>query len=422
MTSNSSNTSTGRSSSTPSNPSELQQGKTLGEAPEYLSTPTLLLMAVACGLCAGGNYFNQPLLNSIAQGLQISEASASFTVTVAQVSYALGLLFIVPLGDMFERRRLVLVLMLIAALGQFISGFAINSEMLFIGMGTAGLFSVAAQVLVPLAAILSAPDRSGRSVGIVMSGLLTGILVARSAAGLLSSIGGWQTVYFVAGALMVLIALLLWRTLPDSRNPQKISYLATLSSMMSLLKQHPLLRTRSLLGALSFASVSSLFSTMALLLAGPEHLLNDTKIGLVGLIGLAGALMASFAGRLYDKGYGDTISKAGLVLFVLSWAMLYAGAHNLWWFLAGMLLIDLALQGMHICNQNMVYALAPQARSRINAVYMTSYFIGASAGSTLGAIAWQVQGWVAVCLLGLFLILLAALVLGYEYRFVRQMK
>src|SRR5690606_30835187 len=192
----------------------------------YLTTPVLLLMAIACGLCAGGNYFNQPLLHSISVSLGITETRAALTVTVAQVSYALGLLFIVPLGDKFERRQLAVGLMLLAAIGQFISGLAINSSMLFVGVGMAGLFSVAAQVLVPMAAILSAPSRSGRAVGMVMSGLLTGILLARSVAGLLSGIGGWSTVYLVSGVIMLVIAAVLWLKLPSSRNPQTHGYLS----------------------------------------------------------------------------------------------------------------------------------------------------------------------------------------------------
>lgn len=374
-------------------------------------------MAVACGLCAGGNYFNQPLLNSIAQDLNISEASASMTVTVAQVTYALGLIFIVPLGDKFERRRLIVILMLMAAIGQFISGFSQNSHMLFVGVGIAGLFSVAAQVLVPFAAARAIPGQSGQAVGIVMSGLLTGILLARSIAGLLSGLGGWQTVYLLAGSLMLLVAFALWRSLPHAVEPKTLSYIETFRSMGVLIKNYPILRTRSLLGALCFASVSTLFSTMALLLAGPNHLLNDMEIGLVGLIGVAGALMASYAGRLYDRGYGPLLSRFGIILFLNSWLMLYFGGSSLLWFLAGMLCIDLALQGMHICNQNMVYALAPQARSRVNAVYMGCYFSGAAIGSTLGTLAWNHAGWLAVCLLGCVFIFLAACVLFYERRY-----
>lgn len=375
--------------------------------PSYLTTPILLLMAIACGLCAGGNYFNQPLLHSISVSLGISETQAAMTVTVAQVSYALGLLFIVPLGDKFERRKLAVGLMTLAAVGQFISGFAVNSAMLFTGVGMAGLFSVAAQVLVPMAAILSAPSRSGRAVGMVMSGLLTGILLARSVAGLLSGIGGWSTVYLVSGVIMLAIALLLWRKLPASKNPHTTGYAHILASLFTLLREQPRLRTRALMGGLGFASVSALFSTMALLLAGPAHGLSDVAIGLVGLAGVMGALMASLGGRLADRGLGDTVTSVSVVLLLISWVLLWLGHDNLWWFIVGMLVIDMALQGIHINNQTVIFALLPQARSRLNAVYMTSYFIGGASGSTLGTVAWTYGGWAGTCVLGGVLAVLA---------------
>ncbi|HLU02245.1 MAG TPA: MFS transporter [Advenella sp.] len=377
--------------------------------PSYLTTPVLLLMAIACGLCAGGNYFNQPLLHSISVNLGITETQAALTVTVAQVSYALGLLFIVPLGDKFERRQLAVGLMVLAAIGQFISGLAINSGMLFVGVGMAGLFSVAAQVLVPMAAILSAPSRSGRAVGMVMSGLLTGILLARSVAGLLSGIGGWSTVYLVSGVIMLIIASILWLKLPSSRNPQTHGYFAILASLLTLLREQPRLRTRALMGGLGFASVSALFSTMALLLAGPAHGLNDVTIGLVGLAGVMGALMASLGGRLADRGLGDTVTAISVVLLLVSWGLLWLGHDNLWWFIAGMLVIDLALQGVHINNQTTIFALLPHARSRLNAVYMTSYFIGGASGSTLGTVAWTYGGWAGTCLLGGLLAIMTGL-------------
>src|SRR3989344_4063576 len=219
------------------------------EAPG-LSTPVLLLMAVACGLCAGSNYFNQPLLHSIATQLQVRDASAALIVTLAQVAYAAGLLFLVPLGDMLERRL-------------FTSGFAGSYTLLALGTVLTGLFSVAAQVLVPLAATLAAPGRSGRAVGLVMSGLLVGILAARSVAGLLSELGGWTLVYRVAGVAMVAVALALWWAMPRSRNAGRAQgYGQVLRSLGTLALRHPRLRSRALLGGLSFASVSVLFSTM----------------------------------------------------------------------------------------------------------------------------------------------------------------
>ncbi len=381
-----------------------------------LGTGTLLLMAVACGLSVGGNYFNQPLLHSIAVGLQVSEATASLTVTMAQVSYAIGLVLLVPLGDMLERRGLVVSLMVLAALGHFISGFAGNIAMLATGTVMAGLFSVCAQVLVPMAATLSDPQRSGRAVGLVMSGMLTGILAARSVAGLLSALGGWTLVYRCAGVLLLLVALALWRALPPSRNKTSAGYAAILASLGTLVLAYPRLRSRALLGALSFASVSALFSTMALMLAGPAHGLNDAHIGLVGLAGVAGALMANVAGRLADRGWVQVTSGVCVALTVLSWGVLWLGGSSVAWFVAGMLLVDLAVQGVHVSNQNIVYKLAPEARSRINAVYMTSFFVGAAAGSAMGSLAWLRGGWAGVCVVGVVLALAAAVVWVHDAR------
>lgn len=385
-----------------------------------LSQSTLLLMALACGLCAGGNYFNQPLLHSISLAFAVSESTAALTVTVAQVAYACGLVLLVPLGDKLERRGLAVTLMLLAAAGQFISGFSQNMPMLLTGTLMAGLFSVAAQILVPMAAALSDPKQSGRAVGTVMSGLLIGILAARSVAGLLSGVGGWNTVYKVAGVIMLVVALLLWLRLPKSRNTQQSGYLQILASLATLVTSQPRLRSTSLLGALSFASVSVLFSTMALLLAGPQFGLSDVQIGLVGLIGVAGALMANVAGRMVDRGWGQRTTAIALLLLLGSWLLLWLGGNSLICFLIGMLAIDMGLQGVHVTNQNVVYKLIPEARSRLNAVYMTSYFIGAASGSALGTLAWRQGGWTGTCLLGVGLALCAAAALLYDQRVARR--
>ena len=389
-------------------------------APAGLSTPVLLLMAVACGLCAGSNYFNQPLLHSIATALQVRDGTAALIVTMAQVAYATGLLLLVPLGDMLERRRLIVTLMLLAALGLFISGFSTGFAMLAVGTLLTGLFSVAAQVLVPLAATLAAPGRSGQAVGMVMSGLLTGILAARSVAGILSGVGGWTLVYRVAGVAMVAAALALWWAMPRSRNQVRAGYLQVLRSMGTLALRYPRLRSRALLGALSFASVSVLFSTMALLLAGPAHGMGDAGIGLVGLAGVAGALMANVAGRMADRGLAQVATTVAVVMVLAGWGALWLGADSLLWFLVGMLVVDLGLQGVHISNQNIIYTLEPQARARLNAVYMTSYFAGAASGSALGSWAWVQGGWAATCILGATLAVFNALALAWDQRIAVQ--
>lgn len=373
-----------------------------------LSNSVLLLMATATGLCAGGNYFNQPLLEAIATALGTTDAMAAGTVVIAQVSYGLGLLFLVPLGDMLERRSLSVGLMLAAAAGLAISGFAPNIAVLAVGTAIAGLFSVAAQVLVPLAATLARPERAGRAVGMVMSGLLLGILLARSVAGLFAGLGGWTTVYRVSAVAMVVVAAALWRALPRSRTPNPGSYAATLRSVLELARTHPRLRTRSLLGALSFASVSALFSTMAFLLSAPPFGLGEVAIGAVGLAGVAGAMSANVAGSLADRGRSQQATLLSLVALIVSWPMLAAGGSSLVWFCVGMAVGDLGLQGIHVSNQNIIYALAPEARARVNSVYMTSFFVGAAAGSTLGAVAWGFYGWPGVCWLGGALALLSA--------------
>lgn len=373
------------------------------QAPTVLSQTTLLLMATACGLCAGANYFNQPLLNSMVQHLHISDAQASSTVTMAQVSYGLGLLFLVPLGDMLERRRLVLTLMLLAACGMLlsgISGLAGSFALLAAGTLMAGVFSVAAQVLVPMAATFAAPGTSGRAVGLVMSGLLVGILASRSVAGILSDLGGWSTVYWVGAVATALMALLLARALPKAAPTSVVGYGEVMKSLGALLRQHPRLRSRALIGGTGFATVSVLFSSMALLLAGPGFELSDLMIGLIGIVGIAGALMANVAGRMADKGLEQHTTLAGAILMLLGWLCLWLGGSSIWWFMLGLLIVDGALQALHISNQNVIYALAPEARSRINAVYMTTYFVGASIGSALGSWAWLHHGWNGTSLMG----------------------
>ncbi|MFD1814129.1 MFS transporter [Rhodococcus gannanensis] len=360
-------------------------------------------MAVATGLCAGGNYFNQPLLDSIAAALGVGQSTAAVTVTVAQVSYGIGLLFLVPLGDLLDRRRLSVALMLLAAAGQAVSGLAPSIGWLMVGTAAAGLFSVAAQVLVPFAATLAEPERRATAVGTVMSGLLVGILLARSVAGLLSGLGGWQTVYRVSAVVMVVVALTLWRSLPSSRERHGLGYGGILASMGRLLRDQPRLRTRSVLGAVSFASVGVVFATMAFLLAGEPFGFGDVAIGLVGLAGVAGALMANAAGRLADRGLVQATSGVGAVLLCAAWGLFALGGQVLLAFLAAMVIADMALQSVHVSNQSVIYELAPHARSRVTSVYMTSYFIGGATGSALGSVAWAARGWPGVCLSGLAL-------------------
>lgn len=365
-----------------------------------LSPALILLMSVATGLAVASNYYAQPLLDTIARAFDLSASSAGFIVTAAQLGYAAGLLFLVPLGDMFERRMLIVSMTLLAAGGMLITASSQSLTMMIIGTALTGLFSVVAQILVPLAATLASPEKRGKVVGTIMSGLLLGILLARTVAGLLASLGGWRTVYWVASVLMVIMALALWRGLPKVKQENHLNYPQLLASVFSLFTRDKLLRTRAVLGCLTFANFSILWTSMAFLLAAPPFDYSEGVIGLFGLAGAAGALGARPAGGLADKGKSHMTTSAGLVLLLLSWAAIWYGHVSVLALIVGILVLDLTVQGVHITNQTVIYRVKPDARNRLTAGYMTSYFIGGAAGSLISASAWQHAGWTGVCAIG----------------------
>lgn len=365
-----------------------------------LSSWLVLLMATTTGLVVAGNYYAQPLLHTIAGELGLTYASAGIIVTVAQGSYALGLILLVPLGDLLERRRLILTMMLLATGGLLVSACARTLPMLLLGTAMAGAFSVVAQVLVPSAASLASPAHRGKVVGTVMSGLLMGILLARTVAGALSSLGDWHTVYWAAAALMLINALALWHQLPISRPATRMHYAQLLGSVFALFAHHPLHRQRSVLGCLSFAMFSVLWTSLAFLLSSEPWAFSDATIGLFGLAGAAGALSARHAGVLTDRGHGGRLTLIGTLMLLLSWGLLGLGGTSLIALLAGIVLLDLALQAVHITNMNLIFALDEQARNRLNSGYMFLYFVGGALGSLGSAAAYQARGWTGVCLLG----------------------
>ena len=368
--------------------------------PQGLSPLLVLIMASATGLAVASNYFAQPLLPTMAKDLGLSTTKAGIIVTTAQLGYAAGLLFIVPLGDLFERRGLIVVMAFLSAAGLLTTALAPTLSMVLVGTALTGLFSVVAQILVPFAATLAAPEKRGKVVGTVMSGLLLGILFARTVAGALTSLGGWRTVYFTGAGAMVVATLVLRRALPRYHRPVDLSYFRLLLSIAALFREEPVLRIRALLGAAAFGTFSVFWTSMAFLLAGPPHRMSPSTIGLFGLVGVAGALAASSAGRLADRGKGDWATGGGLLILLGSWAPLALVQHSMGAFLIGVLLLDLAVQGVHISNQAAIYRIRPEARNRLTAAYMTSYFLGGAAGSLFSAAAFSHFGWMGVVALG----------------------
>ena len=375
-----------------------------------LTAPIILLMSVATGLAVASNYYAQPLLHTIGQQFSISNAAAGTIVTTAQLSYAVGLMLLVPLGDMFERRALIVLMNLLAAGGLLISAFASNIAILILGTALTGMLSVVAQILVPFAATLAAPHERGKAVGTVMSGLLLGILLARTAAGALADVGSWRTVYWVAAILMLCMSAVLWRVLPRYQSPTAMSYPRLLASILRMFVEEPLFRARSLIGGLLFAAFSMLWTPLTFLLAGPPYEYSNTTIGLFGLAGAAGAYAANRFGRLADRGLGNLATRVGLLLLLGSWGLMAFGQVSVVALLAGILVQDLAIQGVHVTNTSSIYRLRPEARSRLTAGYVTCYFIGGASGSLVSSWLYAHFGWPAVVTAGA---ILAALTLAY---------
>ncbi|WP_225085580.1 MFS transporter [Pectobacterium colocasium] len=388
----------------------LQQQSISPQPQPGLSLSLTLIMSVATGLAVASNYYAQPLLETIARVFELSVNQAGFIVTAAQLGYAVGLLFLVPLGDMFERRTLIVGMTLLAAGGMLLTASAPTLWIMIAGTALTGLFSVVAQLLVPLAATLATPETRGKVVGTIMSGLLLGILLARTVAGALASLGDWRTVYWVASTLMVIMALILWRALPRIPQQSTLNYPQLLISIFRLFSNTPLLRTRAILGCLSFANFSILWTSMAFLLASPPYGYSEGVIGLFGLVGAAGALAASRAGRLVDQGKAKPTTSVGIILLLLSWGCIGLGIHSIAALLIGIIVLDLAVQGVHVTNQSVIYRMMPEARNRLTAGYMTSYFIGGALGSLLSASAYQHWGWLGVCGAGAIISLLNLMV------------
>ncbi|MEU8250747.1 MFS transporter [Nonomuraea sp. NPDC048916] len=369
-----------------------------GGAP--LSRGLLLLMSAATGLSVANNYFAQPLLDLLGRELQLSTTMAGMIVTAAQVGYGLGLILLVPLGDLVERRRLAVMLYAATAAFLLVSATAPNGALLLAGTVLTALTSVAAQVVVPYAATLAAPAQRGRVIGTVTSGLMLGALLSRTVAGGLAELGGWRTVYWVSAILIAGVTVLLWRFLPPLHTPIGLSYPALLRSTIALFRHEPVLRWRAGIAALSLASFNVLWTAVTFLLAGPEYGWSEGAIGLLGLVGAVGTVATTVAGRLADRGYVQRVTGIGSAALAAAWLLIGMGESSLWWLLGGVIVLNVAHQAVLSSNQNVIYALRPEIHNRLNSALMTAFFAGGAAGSALAAVAWVRGGWTAVSVLG----------------------
>jgi predicted MFS family arabinose efflux permease len=360
----------------------------------------ILLFAVACGLSVANLYYAQTVLGSIAKTFHSGSATVGLMVTLAQVGYALGLALLVPVGDIVARRKLVPAVLLLCAVGLVASAIAPNVGVLVAVAALVGLGSVAAQLLVPMAASLSLDHERGRVVGTVMSGLLMGILLARTISGIIAQFSSWRIVYVAAAVMIVALSLLLWRQLPPETERPRVAYGTLLRSTVTFFINEPFLRARSLFGALAFCVFSIFWTTMAFLLSGAPYHYNDLTIGLFGLVGAAGALCANFAGRWADRRWTKQTTLVFSALLPISFLPLWIGRDNLAMLILGIILLDIGVQGLQVTNQSLIYRLAPHARSRINSAYMVCYFVGGAIGSYVGSLVYEHSDWAGVSILG----------------------
>jgi predicted MFS family arabinose efflux permease len=361
-----------------------------------LSRAMVLLLAVSCGVAVASLYYAQPLLHTIASDFRAGSGTAGLIVTLSQIGYGAGLALLVPVGDISPRRRLVPLVLLIAAVALVLSAVAVNVGTLIVLAFFIGLGSVGAQILIPFAASSVSEARRGRVVGTIMSGLLLGILLARTASGLIAGASSWRVVFGAAAGAVLVLAAVLARVLPAEKPRPRLPYHQLLASTAQVFRRDPVLRRRSLYGAFGMAGFSIFWTTVAFLLAGPPFRYSETVIGLFGLAGAAGALCATFAGRLADKGWAKQATRAFAALIFLSWLPLWLGGHHVMWLVVGIVLLDVGVQGTQVTNQSVMYASGGQDRSRANAAYMVCYFTGGAAGSAIAAGVYSAAGWPAV--------------------------
>jgi predicted MFS family arabinose efflux permease len=362
-----------------------------------LKRADILLMAFCTGLIVANIYYCQPLVILIAKDFKLTEPVAGKITYLTQIGYALGLFLLVPLGDMFERKKQILVITGLAILALLVAAVSQSFFILEVASILIGACSIVPQLILPLAANLSTDENRGANIGIIMSGLLVGILASRAVSGSIGFWLGWRAVYYMAAGICGLLIFLMAKRFPQSYPNFKGSYKELMRSMFSYIKTQPALRETSIINFLAFAIISAFWTTMVLFLANPPFNFQTLQIGLFGIAGAAGALAAPLVGKLSDGSNPRKNLMIGFILQLVSIALFYFTNNHLYLFVIGIVLIDIGQQAIHVTNQTRIYTLIPEARNRLNTIFMSVSFIGASCGSALGLWLWDHGGWALFC-------------------------
>lgn len=366
-----------------------------------LSKTLVLIMAAAGGIVVANLYYAQPLLSEIARTFKVSEGSIGIVAMLTQLGYATGMFFILPLGDIKERRNLIVLMLYLASGALLLMSVSGNITLLLFAAFTVGFTSVVPQLIVPLSAQLAPPRDRGKIIGTVMSGLLIGILLSRTFSGIIGQAFGWRVVYIIGTVLMLLLATMLKVTLPITPPTSDIKYTKLLKSLWGILRTETVLKEASINGAMMFATFSAFWTSLIFLMESPVYKLGAEAAGLFGLVGVGGALTAPLIGRIADKKSPRYTVGIAIIISTLSYICFWTLGFKIWGLIIGVILLDLGTQSGLISNQARTQALSAEKRNRINTIFMVSYFMGGSLGSILGAYFWAHFGWSGVCAVGL---------------------
>lgn len=370
----------------------------------------LWMLAIIAGISVANLYYNQPLLNLISANLGATDFQANLIATISQAGYACGLLFIIPLGDMLSRKHIVMVSFAVLVAVLLIIATAQSIQVVWAASAVLGLCSVMPQIFIPIASQFSAPEYKSRNVGIVLSGLLTGILASRVVSGIVGEVWGWRAIYYIGSVLMLLAFFIIARLLPPIASNYRGSYAGLMASVWKLYRKYPAMRISSLRAGLAFGSFLCMWSSLAFKMSeAPFHAGNDI-VGLLGLCGIAGALTASGIGKYIRRVGVRRFNYIGVTLHLLAWALLFLGANHYLPIVVGIVVIDIGMQCIQLSNQSLCLGLDPHASNRSNTIFMTTYFVGGTTGTFLSGLGWGAAGWTGVVAVGISLTLLSGIV------------
>ena len=357
-------------------------------------------MAAAAGVAVANTTVAQSLLGEIAGTLGVGAGTADVVVSATQLGYACGLVLVVPLGDVIQPRRLVATQSFVSAGALAVAAAAPTFVVLLVAMAVVGALAVVIQVLVALAVAVAPAGDRGRAIGVVTGGVVAGLVAARTAAGMVNEALGWRAVFAIAALLTGALGVVLWRCLPSTAVAPSRSYRRMVAGLPGLYRAHSVLRQRAVLALAIFGTFNVLWTPLAEELGGRPHRLAPTAIGLFGFVGIAGAITARGAGRLADRGHGQTASGSALVLMLAAWVPIALARWSVLALVAGMLLIDVAVQAVHVISQSLVTAVDPGARSSLVAAYMVCYSVGSAVGAASSTVLHATYGWAGVAILG----------------------